>query len=151
MGLVAEELTRHSFDTNIVFDTPRSPNQVEIFWNAMLVRGIPPEEIHGIVLTLSDVECLTRLNTRREQESRSDDMATETVGDRLQVYRRIEGQVINALKRHSVFQTLPANGSREEIAALILTAITLGHEQLSHHTTFFDALEAMLEFAKPVL
>jgi adenylate kinase family enzyme len=128
MKVVKDALMSIPVEFDVVFDAPRSADQVSIFCDMMHERSV--DKIISIQLEASPEVCRERLNGRgkkNEGDVRKDDTDSDIREKRLTDYAGYSLETIEALKRYTHYIEVDATPKPLEVAAMMLFKLCLAH------------------------
>lgn len=121
LQLVEERLTEHDCERGCLFDGfPRTLIQAEAL-DRLLHRCNRPLDV-VLELRADEQELIQRMARRAEQEQRSDDN-TETIQERMRVYRSQTAPLVDYYQRRGVLHSVNAMGTPEEVFERILAGL----------------------------
>ena len=121
LQLVEERLTDHDCEQGCLFDGfPRTIVQAEAL-DRLLQRCQTPLDV-ALELLADEQELIQRMTRRAEQEHRSDD-TSETIQERMRVYRSQTAPLVNYYQRRGLLKSVNAMGTPDEVFKRILSAL----------------------------
>lgn len=121
LDMVEEQLARPEFSRGCLFDGfPRTVQQAESLDRTLAQRGTPLTR--AIALEAEEGELVRRMLDRARQEGRADD-TPQTIGQRLEVYRRQTAPLVEYYRAKGVLAFVDAMGTPDEVFQRICEAI----------------------------
>jgi adenylate kinase len=119
--MVKDRLTHADAANGFLLDGfPRNVAQAKVLSTILAEKKTPLDAV--LELQITDTEIISRLNNRRNVESRADD-AEEVIVHRLKVYHEQTAPIIDYYRTEGTLVTISATGAVEEITKRAITAL----------------------------